>query len=152
MNWFVPTRLRCTIAVLVDDLDDLLLEGDSAMTVKPESGNGDARPAYLDSLVGRALTDDRRCLDWKENYPHLRSFLMGEAKGLVDTGTKLCVQAGQRGLTVTVQTQRYGYQARYDDIDLPSILEAIDNDLDCGTVPWEPDWRRKRENSKRLEI
>ena len=116
------------------------------------TGNGDARPSYLDSLAGRAIADDRRCLDWVKTYPHLRKFLLGEAKGLVDTGTRLAVVAGQRGLTVIVSTSRYGYQARYDDIDLPSILQSIDNDLDCGTVPWEPDWRRKRENSKRLEL
>lgn len=116
------------------------------------NGNGDARPAYLDSLVGRALVDDRRCLDWIQTYPCLRKFLLGEAKGLADTGTKFSVSAGQRGLTVVLSTVRYGYQARYEDIDLASILEAIDNDLDTGNVPWEPDWRRKRENSKRLEL
>ncbi len=122
------------------------------MNERSDSENGDGRPAYLDSLVGRALVDDRRCLDWKEHYPSLRLFLLGEAKGLAQTGTKLSIEAGQRGLTVTLHTSRYGYQARYDDIDLPSILEQIDNDLDCGSVPWEPDWRRKRENSKRLEL
>ncbi len=116
------------------------------------SGNGEGRPSYLDSLARSAVTDDRRCLDWEKQFPHLRSFLLGAAKGLVETGTKLSVCAGQRGLTVLVHTTRYGYQARYDDVDLPSILEAIDNDLDCGTVPWEPDWRRKRENSKRLDV
>lgn len=122
------------------------------MTERSGNGNGDERPAYLDSLVGTAQADDRRCLDWKDQFPFLRKFLLGEAKGLVDTGTKFSVAAGQRGLTVTVSTTRYGYQARYDDIDLASILETIDNDLDTGTVPWEPDWRRKRENSKRLEL
>ncbi len=122
------------------------------MTERSDNGNGDARPSYLDSLVGKAQLDDRRCLDWIERFPHLRSFLLGEAKGLADTGTKLSVSAGQRGLTVIVSTTRYGYQARYDDIDLDSILLSIDSDLDCGMVPWEPDWRRKRENSKRLEL
>jgi len=122
------------------------------MSKQSESGNGDARPSYLDSLVANAVSDDRRCLDWVQALPHLRHFVLGEAKGLADTGTRFSVSAGQRGLTVIVATTRYGYQARYEDITLDSILETLNNDLDCGTVPWEPDWRRKRENSKRLEL
>jgi len=122
------------------------------MNAKPDNGSAGGRPGYLDSLVGRAQLDDRRCLDWKESYPSLRRFLLGEEKGLADTGTELVVSAGPQGLCVLMKTQQYGYQATYDNVDLPSVLETIDNDLDCGTVPWKPDWRRKRENSKRLEL
>ncbi len=100
------------------------------MPQQRDSGNGAGRPAYLDSLVGRAMVDDRRCLDWKESFPHLRSFLLGEGKGLVESGTKLSIEGGQAGLRVTVHTLRYGYDCRYEDIDLNSILERIDNDLD----------------------
>ncbi len=122
------------------------------MPQQSDNGNGDARPSYLDSLVANVVSEDRRCLDWVEQYPHLRHFLLGESKGIADTGTMFSVAAGQRGLSVKIATSRYGYEARYDDVDLSSILQAIDNDLDCGTVPWEPDWRRRRENSKRLEL
>lgn len=122
------------------------------MTKLSDNGNGDGRPSYLDSLQAAAVGDDRRCLDWAEHYPNLRLFLLGESKGIVDTGTKLSVVASPQGLTVIAQTERYGYQAVYEDSTLAECLERLDNDLDCGTVPWRPDWRRKRENNKRLEI
>lgn len=122
------------------------------MSEQRGSGNGEVRPAYLDSLVGTALADDRRCLDWKGDFPYLRDFVLGGSNGLSDTGTRFGVAGGLQGLSVVLQTLRYGYDATYEGCDLPSILEQMNNDLDCGTVPWKPDWRRKRENSKRLEL
>lgn len=122
------------------------------MNERHEDGNGACVPSYLDSLRDTADKEDTRLVDWKEELPRVREFVLGGLQGPRDPGTSIALSSAPRDMLVVVRTQVYGYEARYWGANLPSILEQFENDLACNAVPWQEDYRRRKVNSKRLDV
>ncbi len=119
-----------------------------------ESDNGkkNAGPTYLDSIRLQVDREDIRLFDWEDAYPSFRQLLLVGSRRSEGNGIRVNLSAGLLDIHVSIQTMHYGYEASYSGPDWPSVLEQIENDLVCKTVPWRPDWRRRRANSKVLEI
>lgn len=101
----------------------------------------------------RLATDDGSLLrDMSEQYPFLRSFLIGgERNGQVWPAGQIFVYRETYGITVKLSIRTLGIEVTYRDSDASSLLELIENDLELNHTQWELNYKEKqREENKRL--
>lgn len=87
--------------------------------------------------------------DVRESRSGLYHFLVNssdETTAEFEGNLRLSVAGGQ--LIGRLSIPRAGYEATYQDNRLDTLLDRIDLDLSAGTVPWTPDYWKRKELAK----
>ncbi len=89
---------------------------------------------------------------WRAQYPKTRLLLLG-LWGDSPAWRNVSLRAGVSGtlFCVTVWVRTLRIEALYSGATFESILEQMENDLDCDSVPWRQDWRSRQSEERRIE-
>lgn len=91
-------------------------------------------------------------LEWKEDLPHLRNFLIGAEEGTQEEiGSSLLIQRVPAGLRLKLHSEVAGTQLEEYCKQLSEGLEILNNHIALKTGNWLPDWKELKQQRRELD-